>query len=92
MGFSTMPPAVFEERAALYRKEKTETGKGTTRISKDLSGRLHACLIPWEGLDDLSQRENAVTGGNVDYKESDRKNVRAMGQVIRAYLEAEEQP
>lgn len=91
MGFSTMPRDVFEERAAQHRKEKEETGAGKTRIGKDLSGRLHACLIDWDELDELSQRENAVTGGNVDYKESDRKNVRAMGQVIRACLQAEEQ-
>lgn len=91
MGFSTMPRGVYEERTAQYNREKKETGAGKIRIGKDLTVRLHACLIGWDELDELSRRENAITGGNVDYKEMDRNNVRAMGEVIRVYLSGEEQ-
>lgn len=90
MGFDPMPETMFSERAALYLKEKEETGKGKTRISKDLLGKYHACLISWDALDALSQRENSITGGNVNYKDADRNNILAMGDVIREYLKAED--
>lgn len=90
MGFHPMPEDIFQERAALYLKEKTESGKGKTRISKDLIGKYHACLIPWDDLDVLSERENSITGGNVNYKDADRKNILAMGDVIREYMKTED--
>jgi hypothetical protein len=43
----------------------------------------HACLIPWDDLDGLSRRENAVTGGSVDYKSLDTDNVLAMPDILR---------
>ena len=87
MGFRAMRREEFEERAAIFRREHDETGSGKIRISKDLNQRIHACLIPWEELDELSARENAVTGKNTDYKEADRKNVRAIPGVLRAMEE-----
>lgn len=48
--------------------------------------RLHACIIPWDGLDALSERENAVTGGHVDYKAMDRDNVLALPALLREEL------
>ena len=42
------------------------------------SWKLHACLVDWEELDALSARENGVTGGNVDYKQYDRDNVKVL--------------
>lgn len=90
MGFSPMSETTFNQRAAQYLKEKEETGQGKIRISKDLINRYHACLIPWEDLDRLSHKENAITGGTVDYKEADRKNILAMGNVIREYMKAED--
>lgn len=90
MGFDTMPQDIWDARAQQHAKEREETGHGKTRIGKDLAARQHACLIPWETLDDLSRRENAVTGGNVDYKDADRRNVLALGDVIREYLKLEE--
>ena len=84
MGFRAMRREEFEARAAIFRREQAETGSGKIRISKDLNQRIHACLIPWEELDELSARENAVTGKNTDYKEADRKNVRAIPGVLHA--------
>ena len=84
MGFRAMTREEFDARAAIHRKEREETGSSRVRISKDLTQRIHACLIPWEDLDDLSARENAVTGKNVDYKEMDRNNVRSIPGVLQA--------
>lgn len=92
MGFSPMPESVYAQRTAQYLKEKAETGTGRTRIGKDLVSRYHACLIPWDQLDSLSALENSITGGSVNYKDADRKNIIAMGDVIREYLNSEENP
>lgn len=84
MGFFKMPDQVFEEKAAQYREEMKATGKSRVRLSKDMDRHMHACLIPWEELDELSEKENAVTGGNVDYKQMDRNNVLVIPQVLQA--------
>ena len=91
-GYSTMPQAVFEERARAYRKEKESRGTASLRISRDEEKRLHACLIPWEELDALSRRENAVTGGKTDYKQADRNNVLSVQRVMAALEAAEAAP
>lgn len=41
-------------------------------------------MIPWESLDAYSAKENAITGGNRDYSENDRLNVRNLAGVLRA--------
>ena len=43
----------------------------------------HAGLIPWEALDDLSRRENEITGGTVNYKALDTNNVLAVPDMLR---------
>lgn len=55
----------------------------TIRISKNTLLRTHACLIPWEELDALSAKENAVTGRSVDYKQLDINNVLAVPRLLR---------
>ena len=87
MGFTPMPESVYEERSKLYAEEAAKTGSSKIRIGKDLQARQHACLIPWEQLDELSERENAVTGGSVNYKQMDRNNVLAVAQVLEAMKE-----
>lgn len=85
-GFAPMPPEIWERRAEQYRQ-------GTApdfRISKDGKERLQACLVPWEELDALSQKENAVTGGRVDYKQMDRSNVMMLAQVLSALKQTKE--
>ena len=44
----------------------------------------HNCLIAWEDLDALSEKENAVTGGGVDYKQYDINNVLAIPKLLQA--------
>ena len=79
MGYQTMPEDVFDSRA-----EQWLSGDTALRIGKDTENRLHACLIPWEDLDGLSRRETEITGKAVDYKESDRVNVRTVAEMLRA--------
>lgn len=81
MGYRPMGEAEFAERAARYRAGEA------IRLSKNAAGMTHACLTPWEQLDALSARENAVTGGHVDYKAMDVDNVLALTRVARAELE-----
>lgn len=84
MGYDTMPEEIFAQRAAIFRRQQAETGKGSIRIGKDTDARLHACLIPWEELPALAEREFAVTGRRVDYFKMDRDNVCLAVDMLRA--------
>lgn len=77
MGYTPMSEAEFTSRCEQYRRGEI------TRIAKNADDQTHACLVPWDQLDALSQRENAVTGGQVDYKAMDRDNVLAMPGILR---------
>lgn len=82
MGFRPMTEAEFCERAEHYDAiRKSHPGY---KITKDVEKRIHACMIPWEQLDGYSAKENAVTGGQVDYAEIDRNNVRALARVLQS--------
>lgn len=83
MGYRVMPADVYAAREQQFEREKAETGKGKIRIGKDTVNRLHACLVPWDDLDQLSARENAVTGKSLDYKEMDRDNVRMIAEMLK---------
>ncbi|MCR5508108.1 MAG: hypothetical protein K6F34_05425 [Lachnospiraceae bacterium] len=69
MGYTRMSDEVLKERIRMHEEDQS------VRISKDPVSRIHACLIPWDELDALSQTENTVTGKNLDYKQMDRDNV-----------------
>ena len=84
MGFRPMTEQEFQERAAIYLEEKAKDPNTGYRITKDISKRIHACMIPWEALDDYSKKENAITGGHRDYAENDRNNVRDLAKVLHA--------
>ena len=77
MGYRAMPEEVWQMRAKEYQKQM-QAGQTPLRIGKDTERRLHACLIDWKRLDALSEKENAVTGGKVDYRQLDRDNVRVL--------------
>jgi hypothetical protein len=78
MGYRPMPAEVYDAREAQFLKEKAEDGKGRTRVGKDTKAKLHACMIPWDDLDALSERESRAKGTPVDYKQMDRDNVLAI--------------
>lgn len=84
MGYSAMSGKVWDRRAKQYQEEKASGKTPGWRISKDDEKKLQACLIPWDDLDELSRRENAVTGGHVDYKKLDRNNVLQIARVLSA--------
>ena len=87
MGFRVMTLQEFQERCEVYLAEKAAHGTTRYRIGKDLTRRIHCCLIPWDVLDALSESENKVTGGHVDYKQMDRDNVLALPELLRACQE-----
>lgn len=81
-GYRPMSAEEFEARAARYRSgEKLRLGKNTADMT-------HACLVPWEALDDLSRRESAVTGKPQDYKQLDINNILALPEIMRREAEA----
>ena len=75
MGFSPMELSEWNERAAEYKKDMEEKGSSTVRISKNLAGRTHACLVTWEELPELDKRESAVTGKYCNYQQADLDNI-----------------
>ena len=83
MGYSAMTQKEFEINAETYKRLLAEGKSEGFRISKNQKGRTHACLIPWEELDDLSARENAITGGSVNYRQMDIDNVLALPRLLR---------
>ena len=84
MGFEPMSTQTHLERAKQYIEDVKTNGSSNLRITRDLRTLQHACLIPWEELDSLSERENSITGGKVDYKQHDRLNILAMEKLLSA--------
>ena len=81
MGFAPMSDAEFNARAETYRQQK-QAGQKPLRIGKNMAGRTHACLVSWEELDTLSEKEAKVTGNYVNYKAMDTDNVLAIPQLL----------
>ena len=73
----------YAARTEIYRQQAAQTGKGSIRIGKNLEDRTHACLIPWEELDALSETENSITGGHVDYKQMDINNIDLLPKLLQ---------
>ncbi len=82
MGFTPMTDAEFESRAETYR-DQLAAGKPTIRLGKNMEAKTHACLVPWEALDALTEKEKAVTGKYTDYKAMDTDNVLAIADMYR---------
>ena len=68
----------------MSREEMKHRARLGLRVSKDQETRSHACLIPWEKLDELSAFETGLTGESVDYKQLDINNVLAIPKLLRA--------
>ena len=88
MGYVRMSRMEFEANIEAFTRLKAEGKQPGFRISKNPGERKHACLIPWEDLDALSEEENRVTGRNVDYKQVDINNVLALPKLLLAEQEA----
>ncbi|WP_026506784.1 hypothetical protein [Butyrivibrio sp. MC2013] len=81
MGYQAMSNEERQERAERYKEDHS------VRICKDTVNKRHACLIPWDELDALSEYENALTGKNIDYKQMDRENIKAVAAIISRMME-----
>lgn len=88
MGYLTMPEKTWEERAAIYLQQSGE-GKPSIRISKDADARLHACLVSWDELVILSEKEEKITHKPVDYQKMDQDNVLAIPSLLKEKYTAE---
>ena len=84
MGYSTMSREEFEANASTLARCRAEGVPCNLKIAKNSEKRTHACLIPWEELDELSARESALTGRNVDYKQTDINNILSLPKLLRA--------
>ena len=83
-GYRTMSREEFDANAETWARCQAEGIPCSTRIARNREKRLHACLIPWEELDELSERENRITGRAVDYKQTDINNVLALPKLLQA--------
>ena len=83
MGYSTMSEEEFNRNAAEFTRCRQEGIPCSIKISKNADARTHACLIPWDELDALSERENRVAGRNVDYKQIDINNALALPKLLQ---------
>ena len=77
MGYKTMPEEIFRKRGEEHLKDPS------VRISKDTVSRYHACLVPWDELKTLSEKEAEYTGRYTDYQAMDTNNVLAAGSLVQ---------
>ena len=82
MGYTPMSMAQLEENGRRYHEAKKDGRPADIRITKDAVQRRHACLIPWDELDALSQRERELTGRQADYKQADINNVLSLPKLL----------
>ena len=82
MGFTPMTEEEYQARTREYCRQ-IAAGEKPLRIGKNMADRTHACLISWEALEELSQRETRITGKPVDYKAMDTDNVMLIPELLR---------
>ena len=82
-GYRVMTEEEFDKRAREYIENLREGRPANPRIGKDTDERAHACLIPYDQLDRLSEKEKKITGRNVNYKQSDINNVLIIPRILR---------
>ncbi len=87
MGFSAMTDEEFNNRAAMYTQQLAQNGSSNLRIGKNMTARTHACLVSWDELKILSEKEAAVTGKYRDYQAMDTDNVMAVPKLLQAARE-----
>lgn len=83
MGYTPMSREQFEANAETWARLQKEGSEKKIKIAKDTQARRHACLVQWNDLDELSERENSLTGRDVDYKQIDINNVLALPQLLQ---------
>lgn len=84
MGYSTMTDGEFDARSEMYKEQISKDGKSNLRVSKNVRNRTHACLVDWDELISLSNKEASVTGKYRDYQAMDTDNVLSVPALLRA--------
>ena len=74
----------FTQRVKDYQNEIRAHGKSSIKITKDTKALKHVCLVDWDELDEISRIENSITHGNRNYKDSDRKNVDMVMELMQS--------
>ena len=82
MGYAPMTKEEHEERLAAIRQARERGETCALHPAKDAQKRLHACLVPWNELDELSERERRLLGNERDYKKIDINNVLALPRFL----------
>lgn len=77
MGYDKMPEEEFAKKAEAYKTDSS------VKINKDNENRLHICLVPWDDLDELSEKVAAATGKVKDYKQDDRNNILMLPKLLK---------
>lgn len=88
-GYKAMSEEEFEKNAENYRESIREKRDVSPRIAKDSERRIHACLIPYDELDALSEREKSITGRNVNYRQADINNVLIIPKILAGHEDGE---
>lgn len=83
-GYRPMSREEFDANAETWARCRDEGVPCSIKIAKNQEKRLHACLIPWDELDELSERENRLTGRDIDYKQTDINNVLTLPKLLQA--------
>ena len=83
-GFDVMDKEEFAQRVKDYQNEIRAHGKSSIKITKDTKALKHVCLVDWDELDEISRIENSITHGNRNYKDSDRKNVDMVMELMQS--------
>ena len=83
-GYRPMSREEFDDNARALARCRAEGVPCSIKIAKNQERRLHACLIPWDELDELSERENRLTGRSIDYKQTDINNVLTLPKLLQA--------
>ena len=84
MGYRLMSKEQFAANEEVWRRCREEGVPCPIKLSKNAEERTHACLIDWDALDELSARESAITGREVDYQQMDINNVLTLPRLLQA--------
>ncbi|MDO5150282.1 MAG: hypothetical protein Q4D76_12955 [Oscillospiraceae bacterium] len=76
-GYSTMSESEFKRRAEMYKKDSS------VKIQKNTADHTHACLIPWDDLDILSEKQSEIEGKHKDYKGDDYNNIEIILEILK---------
>ncbi len=77
----------YAEGTEEYQQALKKRNKKNVRIAKDNEKRLHACLVDWDALDVLTEKEKQYTHDEkLDYKQLDKDIVLDVPKLLRAAL------